>query len=146
MLEIKHILCPVDFSETSDRALEYGLGLAERLGAEITVLHVYQMPSYALAEGTLELPPYLADELKSGLKERLDALVQAKAGSAQKASSVLCEGIPYVEILREAKARGADLIVIGTHGRTGLAHMMIGSIAERVVRTAEVPVLTLRAP
>ncbi len=146
MLAIQHLLCPVDFSQTSDRALEYALALAERLGTSITVMHAYQMPAYALAEGTLDLPPFLADELRSRLQERLDALVQGKAGAGVRCGSLLCEGIPYVEILRAAKQVGADLIVIGTHGRSGISHMLIGSVAERVVRTSEVPVLTVRAP
>ncbi len=146
MLVIQHILCPVDFSETSDRALEYALALAERLGAAVTVLHVYQLPTYALADGTLELPPYLADELKKRLAERLEQLVRGKANTALETRSKLSEGIPYAEILRAAKEEGADLIVLGTHGRTGLSHMLIGSVAERVVRASAVPVLTIRAP
>ena len=145
MLVINRILCPVDFSKPSARALEYALALAERLGAQVDVVHAYEPPAYAVADGTIELPPYLQEGLAKRLRERLEQFVKETAAEASKTTVHLAEGVPYLQIVEVAKQQQADLIVIGTHGRTGLSHMMLGSVAERVVRTSEVPVLTVHA-
>ncbi|MGH8568216.1 MAG: universal stress protein [Gammaproteobacteria bacterium] len=142
MLAIHRILCPVDFSEPSARALEYALALAERLGAQVDVLHVFQFPTFAVEDGAVALPPYLPENLSQRLRERLEQFVIEKAGAGSKATAHVLEGVPYVAIMEAAK--GQDLIVMGTHGRTGLSHLLLGSVAERVVRGSEVPVLTIR--
>ena len=80
MLVIHRILCPVDFSEPSERALEYALGLAERLGAEVDVVHVFQFPTFAVEDGTVALPPFLQENLAQRLRERLEQFVLEKAG------------------------------------------------------------------
>jgi nucleotide-binding universal stress UspA family protein len=145
MFEIRRILCPVDLSEASKPAFEYAVALAAQLGAEeIELLHVYQLPAYALPEGGLAIPADLEVELENRLQQQLDAFVKHSTDTSVKITTVLGKGIPYVEITHAAKQRQADLIVIGTHGRTGLAHLLIGSVAERVVRTSEVPVLSIR--
>ena len=144
MFEIRRILCPVDLSETSKPAFEYAVALAAQLGAELELLHVYQLPAYALPEGGLEILAGLEVELENRLQQQLDAFVKHSTEPSVKITTVLGTGVPYVEIIRAAKQRKADLIVIGTHGRTGLAHLLIGSVAERVVRTSEVPVLSIR--
>jgi nucleotide-binding universal stress UspA family protein len=141
MLAIDRILCPVDFSEPSARALEYALALAERLGAQVDVVHVFQFPTFAVED--LALPLYLQENLSQRLRERLDQLVTVKAGEGSKATAHVLEGVPYLEIMEAAK--GQDLIVMGTHGRSGLSHLLLGSVAERVVRGSEVPVLTIRS-
>lgn len=146
MLLVNRILCAVDFSEPSARALQYAVALAERLGAEVEVVHAFQLPTYAVADGAVEFPPYLQEDLAKRLQERLEQFVKDTAGTASKARYHLAEGVPYLEVVKAAKDHQADLIVIGTHGRTGLSHMLLGSVAERVVRTAEVPVLTIRSP
>ncbi|MGB8276219.1 MAG: universal stress protein [Alphaproteobacteria bacterium] len=138
------ILCPVDFSKPSERALETGLDLATRLKAAVRVMHVFQLPATALPEVAGDGLRDMEDIMQSRLQEKLDALVKRIAKPGVEISTGLSEGVPYVEIARGAKAMNADLIVIGTHGRTGLAHMMLGSVAERVVRISEVPVLTVR--
>ncbi|MGH8510931.1 MAG: universal stress protein [Gammaproteobacteria bacterium] len=147
MLVINRILCPIDFSKPSARALEYALALAERLGAQVDVVHAYEPPVYAVADGTVELFPYLYLEegLAKGLRERLEQFVKDTAAEAPTTTVHLAEGVPYLQIVEFAKQQQADLIVIGTHGRTGLSHMILGSVAERVVRTSEVPVLTIRS-
>ena len=142
MLAIHRILCPVDFSEPSARALEYALALAERLGAHVDVVHVFQFPTFAV-EDAVALPLYLQENLSQRLGERLEQFVIEKAGEGSKATARVLEGVPYVEIMEAAK--GQDLIVMGTHGRTGLSHLLLGSVAERVVRGSEVPVLTIRS-
>ena len=143
MLVIHRILCAVDFSEPAERALEYALGLAERLGAQVDVIHVFQFPTFALEDGALDLPPFLQENLSKRLRERLEQFVLEKAGEGSKTTAQVIEGVPYVEIMEAAKGR--DLIVMGTHGRTGLSHLWLGSVAERVVRGSEVPVLTIRS-
>jgi nucleotide-binding universal stress UspA family protein len=144
MFEIRRILCPVDLSETSKPAFEYAVALAARLGAELELLHVYQLPAYALPEGGLEILAGLEAEIENQLQQQLDEFAKHSTEPSVKITTVLGTGVPYVEIIRAAKQRKADLIVIGTHGRTGLAHLLIGSVAERVVRTSEVPVLSIR--
>jgi nucleotide-binding universal stress UspA family protein len=146
MPEFRRILCPVDFSETSKRAFEYALALAARLGAEVDVIHVYHLSAdaVALAEGTWEFPRELEADLTTRLQQQLDELVRHKPQMGVKVTTSLYQGIPYIEITRAAKERGADMIVIGTHGRTGLAHLLMGSVAERVVRLADVPVVSIR--
>jgi nucleotide-binding universal stress UspA family protein len=144
MFEIRRILCPIDFSETSKPAFEYAVALAAQLGAELELLHVYQLPAYALPEGGLEILAGLEAELENRLQQQLDEFAKHSTEPSVKITTVLGTGVPYVEIIRAAKQRKADLIVIGTHGRTGLAHLLIGSVAERVVRTSEVPVLSIR--
>ncbi|MBA2592613.1 MAG: universal stress protein [Gammaproteobacteria bacterium] len=141
MLAINRILCPVDFSEPSTRALEYALALAERLGAHVDVVHVFQFPTFAVDD--LTLPLYLQENLSQRLRERLEQFVIEKAGEGSKATAHVREGVPYLEIMEAAK--GQDLIVMGTHGRSGLSHLLLGSVAERVVRGSEVPVLTIRS-
>ena len=144
MFEIRRILCPIDLSETSKPAFEYAVALAAQLGAELELLHVYQLPAYALPEGGLEILAGLEVELENRLQQQLDEFAKHSTEPSVKITTVLVTGVPYVEIIRAAKQRKADLIVIGTHGRTGLAHLLIGSVAERVIRTSEVPVLSIR--
>jgi nucleotide-binding universal stress UspA family protein len=144
MAEYRLILSPVDFSQTSQRAFETALDLAARLNAEVRVMHVYQLPASALPEGVLQTPHDLEATVEEELRKRLDEFVEQSTPKGVTVSTGLCEGVPYVEITRAAQELGADMIVIGTHGRTGLAHLMLGSVAERVLRTSEIPVLTVR--
>jgi nucleotide-binding universal stress UspA family protein len=144
MRDYRLILCPVDFSKPSERALATALDLAAQLKAAVRVLHVYQLPATVLPDVAADGLSDLTSVMESRLQEKLDALVKGIAQPGVEISAGLAEGVPYVEIVRGAKALHADLIVIGTHGRTGLAHMMLGSVAERVVRTSDVPVLTVR--
>ena len=146
MPEIKNILCPVDFSETSDYALEYALDLARQLGASVTLLHVCQLPAHPMDAGDMFPLEEFENEYMTRFSKQLDELVARHAGKGVELDSRITCGIPYDEINQAADEVSADLVVIGTHGRTGLAHMLLGSVAERVVRTSRVPVLTLRKP
>lgn len=139
MSKIRRILCPVDFSEPSDAALRYADDLAQGLGAELLLVHVYQLPFYPFQEGEgygEDLKRQVAEDIEKAIGERV-ATVQSPA----KVKNV--EGIPHAEITRLASEEDVDLVVMGTHGRTGLDHFLIGSVAERVVRTSSVPVLTV---
>lgn len=144
MAEIKRILCPVDFSETSEHALRYAIDLAERLGAEVHLVHAYQLPTYALPDGALLARPDFVKELTVELQKQLDELIQRYSDGGVQLKGKIVEGLAFTEVNRLAEEEQADMIVMGTHGRTGMKHLLLGSVAERVVRTAEVPVLTVR--
>jgi nucleotide-binding universal stress UspA family protein len=150
MVKIRRILCPVDFSEASAAAIEYALDLAADTKAEVRLVHVYQSPVYALADGEIVGGRDLAVQIGKQLQGELDALekkyTRRGAKLATKLATRLVEGVPYVEIVRIAKELMADMIVMGTHGRGGFSHFLLGSVAERVVRMAECPVLTVRQP
>lgn len=137
-IEIKKILCPVDFSEPGRYAFDYACAVARRHGASLELLHVAEASAYA------------EDPLPSGqvsYEQSLKMQLEQWAGNAGcPAETNLMTGIPYDEIVKRAEEIHTDMIVIGTHGRTGLKHMLIGSVAERVVRTAACPVLTVRHP
>ena len=135
----KKILVPVDFSDCSNKALVYATALAKQFGAELTLVHVAQ--SYPAAPEMISLDSGL-DAIHYGLKE-LEVLRLA-AGSAAPCDVLLRTGIPYVEITRAAKELDSDLIVLSTHGHTGVTRIILGSTAERVVRQAPCPVLVVR--
>jgi nucleotide-binding universal stress UspA family protein len=146
MIKLNTILVPSDFSECSDAAVRYGLELARRFDAKLHLLHVIQDPATQpwAAEG-LSIPLLDAvEQWQKAAKERLAALVPAAdAGRVTVATTI---AMPYPDILRYAEENAVDLIVMGTHGRSGVSHMLLGSITERVVRRAPCPVLTVRHP
>jgi universal stress protein A len=137
-IQIKHILCPVDFSTSGDFAFDYACAVAARHDASVELLHVAEASAYAEDE-----PPKDHPSFEETLRNRLRKMA---ASSTVPVEINLLSGIPYIEIINRATALRADLIVIGTHGRTGMKHLLIGSVAERVVRTAPCPVLTVRHP
>jgi nucleotide-binding universal stress UspA family protein len=147
-LRIKKILCPVDFSNHSERALRFALGLAEQLGAMVDVLHVYHVPFYAPPHQPVEAVQAMSDRYGDLGREALDELLDLPRHSRfdVRVSGSLVEGKPHEEICRFADEKDVDIVVIGTHGRTGLARLLMGSVAERVVRTSSVPVLTVPIP
>ncbi len=146
MLSINKILVPIDFSASSQEAMRFAAELAKRFDASVTVMHVYQVPGYVLPEGFLVAGPQTVTELTNSMQSALDtARRDLVAMGLAKVDSVLAQGTSHSEILRTAEAGGYDLIVMGTHGRTGLSHALLGSVAERVVRKATCPVLTIHA-
>jgi len=121
-----------------------GLDIASKFGAALTILHICEIPSSAAAGMTyssIDLMTPLMDAARS----ELDAVVEGTAARLPRVTGVLRLGVPWREILAVREEAGADLIVMGTHGRTGVAHALIGSVAERVVRASPVPVLTVHA-
>jgi universal stress protein A len=154
MLTLRRILVPVDFSECSKAALEYAARLTERLDAPLDVLHVWESPSHfapGLGEIIVRQPGDegmpLADFVRDRASKDMDQLV-AELGrqSSVKVQIRLETGNVGEVILKAAKDGGYDLIVMGTEGRTGLSHLVLGSVAEKVVRCAVCPVLTIRSP
>jgi len=140
MLPIRIILHPTDFSEQSDYALRLACALARDHEARLVLLHVAAPPMAVYGGDMLvAVPPESHDEER----QRLDRLSVPEGVSAERR---LVEGDPGTEILLAARQTGPDLIVMGTHGRTGLARILMGSVAERVVRKAPCPVLTVKTP
>jgi nucleotide-binding universal stress UspA family protein len=145
-MNLKRILVPTDFSECSDAALRYGLELARKFGASLHLLHVIQDPATQpwAAEG-FAVP--LLDAVEQWRKDA-QARLEKSVPDADRAKAIFsCDvASPFPEILRYAAANDIDLIVMGTHGRGGVSHLLLGSIAEKVVRRAPCPVLTVRYP
>jgi universal stress protein A len=144
MADIKRIVVPTDFSEPADAALTYAIGLASKLGAEVSLVHVFDDPAGIHSGEYVPLPAELRGEILAGVRRRL-ADVVAKHGDVHLTSQVLI-GPTARSIVDGARDSRADLIVMGTHGRHGMAHLLLGSVAERVVRTSTCPVLTVRTP
>jgi len=141
------ILVPTDFSPPSDAALEYARMLAARFGASLRLLHVIDEPTSAsdfVADGYAPTTDDIRDALLTQARERLAFAMNVADRARFHAASDAVIGMPAPAIVDYAAATGTDLIVMGTHGRTGLAHMLMGSVAEHVVRTARCPVLTVR--
>ncbi len=136
----KNILVPVDFSDCSLRALDYAYELARKLDAKIQLLHCVGPLS---PEVSLALTPSMIDTLQAGAVQALDKLVAARPNVAFE-TPLIVRMDPRDAILEVAQTKKADLIVIGTHGRRGLSRLVLGSVAEEVLRRAPCPVLTLR--
>jgi len=144
MVEIDRIVSPVDFSENSERAFDHAVALARWFEAAITVLHVPALPAPAIPPGgELPYPLRLSTELRDDLLKRLEEFVADARESGVMVDVALHEGTPAAEVLHQADERSADLIVMGTHGRGGFERLILGSVTERVVRTARCPVLTI---
>jgi nucleotide-binding universal stress UspA family protein len=142
----KKILCPVDYSVCSNEALKYAVSIAVRDKAKLYLIHVIDVRMYGHeAPLSFEMPKPSEETLKKVKKELADNVLKQAKGEIE-VETMVTTGIPAVEILNLAKEKGADLIVMGTHGRTGIAHVVIGSVAENVVRKAPCPVLTVRHP
>jgi len=141
----KTILVPTDFSPNADQALDYAVELAGKLDARIHVLNVIGMPMFG-AEYGLAVTASMVDDVMRGNQEALDKLVAARAGKAAFGPARLEVGDVRTVIERVASEIGAQLIVMGTHGRRGMKRVLLGSVAESVVRGASCPVLLVREP
>ena len=148
MAEINKILYPTDFSDLSAYALGYAALLAERLGAALHCIHVVD-DSYqywlSLEVTTIPAGPPVAELIDASAKQ-LDTFLADKVPPGVTVTKKILIGRPFVEIVRCARAEKVDLIVTGTHGRSGLSHVLMGSVAEKVVRKSPCPVLTVRHP
>jgi nucleotide-binding universal stress UspA family protein len=140
MIAVQRILVPTDFSETSDVALQYGIGLAQAFSAQLYLLHV---PGKTGENFEADFP---IGQFENAARERLETLVSPQEAKQLRPEYALRIGSPSDEIVRYADDRDIELIVMGTHGRSGVTHMLMGSVAEQVVRHAPCPVLTVRHP
>ena len=143
MLTMKRILIPYDFSETSAAAVRYGLAAARTFGARVILLHVGNQAHEEL--GT-EFPLGLEGAVEDAVRERLLRILTPAEQNELKPELAVRPGMPAAEIVQYAKDQNIDLIVMGTHGRGFVGHFVMGSVAEKVVRTAPCPVLTVRNP
>jgi len=146
-IRFKQILVPTDFSDPSRYAMRFALSLAGQYNSEIHLLHVIQdvLPVIAQAEAPMA-PTIYAPDMEQAIQGHLEDEVPTDLASDLHFELAIRRGTPFLEIVRYARHGEADLIVMATHGRTGLAHMLIGSVAEKVVRKAPCPVLTIRHP
>jgi nucleotide-binding universal stress UspA family protein len=146
-VKVSKMVCAVDFSEYSDYALQYAIELASIFDAELKLLHVVELPflpSYSLAGvPDLSLP---VEQVEENAKEHMEELVKECRRKYERVTGDLRTGAPFLEIIGYARDEDADMIVVGTHGRSGLSHMLIGSVAEKIVRKAPCPVLTVKHP
>ena len=149
MIQLRRILFPTDFSELSLHGLKYARSFVESFKSELHVLHVVdEAYQYWMAMGPNSLPiGPTPDEVVSGVKEELDKFVKKHLADVTPALVfTIIVGRPFLEIIRYARDKEIDLIIIGTHGRGGLRNVLMGSVAEKVVRKAPCPVLTIRHP
>jgi nucleotide-binding universal stress UspA family protein len=142
---IRHILVPHDFSEAAQRALAYAVELADKLGARLTVMHAYEIPAYGFPEAPL-LTTDVVGQIHRAAQVALDGVANRVQHPGREVKTELRNGTAWREINGLAKQLNVDLVVMGTHGRRGLARALLGSVAEKVVRTAPCPVLTIHGP
>jgi nucleotide-binding universal stress UspA family protein len=142
MISIQKILVPMDFSDHSAKAVLYGIELALKFSAELHLIHVVAITPIMYSEG-VTFPFESQAELEQAASEQLNQVVTEPLHS-DRVTRVACSGTPFVEVVRYAKEHQIDLVVMGTHGRGAIAHMLLGSVAERVVRKAPCPVLVVR--
>lgn len=137
------IVCAIDFSEPSNAALAHAVGLGKRLGAKVVAVHAWQLPVYAVPDGVAIFGPEVVNEITEGLQKQLAKTLEAHRADGVTLEGRLSAGAPVEAVLQAADDAGADYIVIGTHGRTGVARLVIGSVAEKLVRHANRPVIVV---
>lgn len=148
MIPFKHILLPTDFSNNAQSAQDYACEFADQYGAQLHVLNVVQDAALILPETGmfLTLPAPSVQEIVQAAETSLLNIPNPAWAATHAVCRHVAVGTPYVEIVRYADEHHIDLIILGTHGRTGLQHVLMGSVAERVLRQAKCPVLTVRSP
>jgi len=148
MINIRTVLCPVDYSIYSEKALNYAIEISLKFQAKLYLLHVLDIRF--LDANNPELPTLhtanITNETIDALKSRLLKSVTEEIKGKISVEAIVIQGIPFTEIIKASKEYNVDLIIIGTHGRTGLAHIIMGSVAEKIVRKAPCPVLSIRHP
>jgi nucleotide-binding universal stress UspA family protein len=144
VIQIQRILYPTDFSESSERAFDYVRQLARTFGAKVTLLHVIDEHEALLAYGIVIARRTMRDQARAYVERRFAALKKTLAEDGVQADGVILSGAPFVKILECARDSQADLIVMSTHGWSAVKQAIIGGAAERVVRKASCPVLTVR--
>jgi nucleotide-binding universal stress UspA family protein len=140
----QHFLVPLDFSTYADQALDYAICLARTLNARLTLLHVVQPVPMTGIDMGVALPETYLQELEEEVQRSMEAALARVTAAGLPGERVVLYGVPFQEIIDTAKARHVDLIVMGTHGRTGFMHFLLGSVTERVVRLAPCSVLVVR--
>jgi nucleotide-binding universal stress UspA family protein len=155
-MKLTRILAPTDFSKFSGFALEWAAYLAQCMKADLTLLHVIaeeegKIIEEIIGEGAVVRIPKgirqnVVEERQKKLKEQFNMVVSSDIKGMIRVEEMTRIGVPFLEIIKVAKEKEVDMIIMGTHGRTGLAHVLIGSVAEKVVHHAHCPVLTIKHP
>jgi len=144
MVSFKNILVAIDFGDSSSEALEVALGLAKQNRSALTLIHTWEVPSYAYTAMDFSAMDMLTP-VQEAARDQLEALIADVRKELPEAKAVLARGTAWQEILAAIERGKPDLVVMGTHGRRGLRHALLGSVAERIVRCSPAPVLTVRA-
>ncbi len=144
MITFKKILCPIDYSDCSAMALRYAAGLALKDSGRLYLMHTIDKRIYDYGGPIYEVQPSPDEETITRLKEKLAESVPKEIRGDIEVETIVSVGIPAQEIVNAAHEKEVDIIVMGTHGRTGVAHVVMGSVAENVTRKALCPVLTVR--
>jgi universal stress protein A len=142
----QRFLVPIDFSESANQALEYAINLAGKLDAHLTLLHVIQSVPLGGVDMGVALPYTYLQDLEVEITQSMEACLARVTAASLEGDIVVVHGVPFHEVVETAKTQKVDLIVMGTHGRSGLQHVLLGSVAEKVVRLAPCPVLVARQP
>ena len=145
--DIKNVLVPIDFSDYSKSALKYAVNFCKNNNAEMTLIYVVEPVIYPpdFSMGQIAIPS-VNTEWDERAKQELDKLAKEQIPEGVSVKTIIKTGKPFIEIIETASELDVDLIIIATHGRTGVEHILFGSTAEKVVRKAPCPVLTLREP
>ncbi len=143
-METQHYLVPLDFSEHAEKALDYAIELASKVPAHLTLLHVIHTMPLGVTDMEASLPYSHFQEMEADIAQAMDTYLQRVQAAKLQGEVKTVHGVPFQEIVEHAKAGNVDLIIIGTHGRTGLRHVLLGSVAEKVVRLAPCSVLVTR--
>jgi nucleotide-binding universal stress UspA family protein len=139
----EHIFVATDFSDSADAALAVAIGVAEKFEARITLVHACEPPTYAYM-GLMTTPVDLVTPLHEAAREALAKALGDLKHRHERSQSLLLFGVVAVELLGAIEKHKPELVVMGTHGRTGMSHLLLGSVAERIVRSSPVPVLTVK--
>jgi nucleotide-binding universal stress UspA family protein len=151
LMGIRHIMIPIDYSENSKVALNYGAEFASAFGASLDIVHVWDRPTYLTDAVMVQRPGEAHKPIGELIRENaehdmLEFLGQITLPPGLVSTTRLLAGEPASALIAELKKGGHDLVILSTHGRTGFAHLLLGSIAEKLVRMSPVPVLTVPAP
>jgi len=144
MKQIKHIVVGTDFSETAERAVDAAIDLAAQVGAVVSLVHAYELPMYSFPDGVVVSTPDIAKKITTDALARLEAAIEQRKGRGVSIQSALRMGATWDELNGVAAEQDADIIVVGTHGRRGFSRVLLGSVAERMMRTAVRPLLVIR--
>ncbi|MCF6148562.1 MAG: universal stress protein [Candidatus Kuenenia sp.] len=147
MITVKKILFPTDFSPCAKHALTYALSLATLFKAKLYIIHVIPKMNIPISAGGVMYPTLkIYKDMEENAKKKMHHLIPKRFLDQIEVENIIVRGTPYVEITKNAKKYNIDIITIATHGRTGISHTLIGSVAEKVVRKAPCPVLTIKHP
>ncbi len=145
MASFKKFLVGVDFESASLAALDWAIDLASQLGATVTVLHTYEIPIVGIPDGAFIASAEYVSKMLTAADAALAAAIEPRRGRGVELTGLMRQGVPWETIHQAADEVDADLIALGTHGRTGLSHALLGSVAEKTLRTARRPVVVVRS-